>query len=90
MTTYSLYEAKARFSEVIRLVRQGRTVTVTYRGEPVARIQPVQTGSSEIEERIRRFEDTGVLQSGSDTVAPLERIARRSGALDRFLAEREE
>ena len=90
MTTYSLYEAKARFSEVIRLVRQGRTVTVTYRGEPVARIQPVQTGSSEIEERIRRFEDAGVLQSGSATVAPLERIARRSGALDRFLAEREE
>ncbi len=90
MTTYSLYEAKARFSEVIRLVRQGRTVTVTYRGEPVARIQPVQTGSSEIEERIRRFEDAGVLQSGSDTAAPLERIARRSGALDRFLAEREE
>ncbi len=90
MTTYSLYEAKARFSEVIRLVRTGRTVTVTYRGKPVARIQPVQTESSEIEERIRRFEDAGVLQAGSDAVAPLERIARRSGALDRFLAEREE
>lgn len=90
MTTYSLYEAKARFSEVIRLVRQGRTVTVTYRGEPVARIQPVEDGSSEFEERLRRFEDAGVLQAPGKPVVPLERVARRPGALDRFLAEREE
>ena len=90
MTTYSLYEAKARFSEVIRLVRQGRTVTVTYRGEPVARIQPVKDGSSELEERLQRFEDAGVLHSPDEPAAPLERVARRPGALGRFLAEREE
>jgi prevent-host-death family protein len=90
MVTYSLYEAKARFSEVIRLVRQGRTVTVTYRGEPVARIQPVGSESSEFEERVRRFEDAGVLKPPRDTSAPLERVARRTGALGRFLAEREE
>jgi len=90
MTTYSLYEAKARFSEVIRLVRQGRTVTVTYRGEPVARIQPIQGESSELEERLRRFEDAGVLRSPDARAVPLERVARRPGALRRFLAEREE
>lgn len=90
MTTYSLYEAKARFSEVIRLVRQGRTITVTYRGEPVARIQPVQGESSELEERLSRFEDAGVLRSPETRAAPLERVARRPGALKRFLAEREE
>jgi prevent-host-death family protein len=90
MTTYSLYEAKARFSEVIRLVRQGRTVTVTYRGEPVARIQPVQGESSKLEERLRRFEDAGVLCPPDNVAVPLERVARRPGALGRFLAEREE
>ena len=90
MTTYSLYEAKARFSEVIRLVRQGSTVTVTYRGKPVARIQPLEGESSELEEHLRRFEDAGVLRAPSDPTAPLERIARRPGALGRFLAEREE
>ena len=90
MTTYSLYEAKARFSEVIRLVRQGRTVTVTYRGEPVARIRPVEGESSELEERLRRFEDAGVLRAPGDPAAPLERVARRPGALGRFLAERED
>lgn len=90
MATYSLYEAKARFSEVIRLVRQGRTVTVTYRGTPVARIQPVEGESTEIESRLRRFEDAGVLQAEGNSTGPLERIARKPGALARFLAEREE
>lgn len=89
MDTYSLYEAKARFSEVIRLVRRGRTVTITYRGEPVARVEPYRDQSSGIEARLRRLEDAGVLQSGGE-LAPLERIARRPGALARFLAERDE
>ena len=40
--TYSTYEAKARFSEVLRQVRAGTTVTVTYRGEPVAEIRPIE------------------------------------------------
>ena len=40
--TYSTYEAKARFSEVLRQVREGETVTVTYRGEPVAEIRLIQ------------------------------------------------
>ena len=40
--TYSTYEAKARFSEIIRHVREGRTVTVSYRGEPVAEVRSIQ------------------------------------------------
>jgi len=90
MNTYSLYEAKARFSEVIRLVRQGRTILVTYRGQPVARIQPIQRESSELEERLRRLEDRGVLQAPGEATTGLARIVRRPGALERFLAEREE
>ena len=39
---YSIYEAKARFSEVIRQVRDGKTVTVSHRGEPVAEIHPIR------------------------------------------------
>lgn len=38
---FSTCEAKARFSEVLRRVREGRTVTVTYHGEPVAEIRPL-------------------------------------------------
>ena len=42
---YSTYEAKARFSEVLRHVREGRTVTVSYRGEPVAEIRSIRAGA---------------------------------------------
>lgn len=34
--SFSLYDAKARFSEIVRMVREGTSVTVTVHGEPVA------------------------------------------------------
>ena len=39
--TYSAHEAKARFAEMLRHVREGETVTVSYRGEPVAEVRPL-------------------------------------------------
>ena len=49
---YSASEAKARFAEVIRQVREGKTVTVSYRGEPVAEIRPIQSEPATIEQRL--------------------------------------
>ncbi|MDE0405633.1 MAG: type II toxin-antitoxin system prevent-host-death family antitoxin [Nitrospira sp.] len=40
--TYSTCDAKARFSGVLRLVRDGKTVTVSYRGKPVAEIRAIR------------------------------------------------
>ena len=37
----SAADANRRFSELLRTVRQGRSVTVTSHGKPVARIVPV-------------------------------------------------
>ena len=45
METYSIHEAKARFSEIIRQVREGKTVAVSYRGKPVAEIRPIEEAS---------------------------------------------
>ena len=56
--TYSTYEAKARFSEVIRHVRDGKTVTVSYRGEPVAEIRPLERPTT-IEQRTQELERRG-------------------------------
>ena len=42
--TYSAHEAKARFAEMLRHVRDGETVTVSYRGEPVAEVRPLPEG----------------------------------------------
>ena len=46
--TFSTYDAKARFSEVLRRVREGRTVTVTYQGEPVAEIRPLDRSAARL------------------------------------------
>ena len=55
--TLSTYEAKARFSEVIRLVREGRTVHISYHGKPVAEIRPIQG------KRKRRWKSTSTIWS---------------------------
>ncbi len=87
--TYSLHAAKARFSEVIRQVREGATVTVSYRGEPVAEIRPLTDKRATIEERLQALERKGVLLPASGE-RHFEPVARRPGALARFLADRGE
>lgn len=87
--TYSLSEARARFSEIIRRVREGRTVTVTHRGEPVAEIRPVERGRERsLEERLEDLRRAGCLVPAANPRQPFRPVARRPGALDRFLAER--
>ena len=87
---YSVYEAKARFSEVIRQVREGRTVTVSYRGEPVAEISPVERQQEPtLDQRLRDLERQGALVRSRAKHA-LRPVERRDGALARFLAERHE
>ncbi len=85
---YSTYEAKARFSELLRQVRQGKTVTVTYRGEPVAEIRPIQRGPETVEERLAEYERRGILARPSERRQRLKAVERRAGALRRFLVER--
>ncbi|MEE9578720.1 MAG: type II toxin-antitoxin system prevent-host-death family antitoxin [Gemmatimonadota bacterium] len=90
MMIYSIYEAKAKFSELIRRVRQGSTVIVSHRGKPVAEIRPIKSADIGLGERIEQLERRGVLRRPNDPEAPLEAVARRPGALQRFLDERDE
>ena len=86
---YSTYEAKARFSEVLRRVREGDVVTVSYRGEPVAEIRPIPKGPTTIEERLDDLERRGVIVGNGGLRRPLTAVAERPGALKRFLSERD-
>jgi prevent-host-death family protein len=86
--TYSTYDAKAKFSEILRKVRTGKTVYISYRGEVVAEIKPTEKSDS-MEERIRRLEARGVITRRSDKRAPMKPIAKRPGAVKRFLEERD-
>ena len=88
---YSIYEAKTRFSEVIRQVRGGRTVTVSYRGEPVAEIRSIRRRHTPtFDERLSDLERNGSLVRSAISRRTFRPVERRPGALSRFLAERGE
>ena len=88
--TYSTYEAKARFSEVMRLVREGRTVHISYHGKPVAELRPIEGKKKTLEEHLDELERRGLVsppaKPGPFRPGP---VVRRPGALQRFLDERE-
>lgn len=86
---YSLYEAKAKLSALVRLVREGRTVVITLHGQPVAELRPVEQGELGLQGRLGRLADQGIVVRGAAGHARLEPVIRRPGALARFLAERD-
>ena len=86
---YSTYEAKARFSEVIRKVRAGQRVVIAYRGEEIAEIRPLENRGVGLEKTIPRLEEQGILGRPARSTGPLRALARKPGALKRFLASRE-
>jgi prevent-host-death family protein len=86
---FSTYEAKARFSEVIRRVRAGQRVVVTFHGQDVAEIRPIEKRSIDLGQRVLQLEERGVLVRAGGSRVPWTAVARRPGALKRFLAERD-
>jgi antitoxin (DNA-binding transcriptional repressor) of toxin-antitoxin stability system len=70
-------------------VRSGRSVTITYHGEPVAELRPIEPAAG-IEAHIERLAERGVVTARPDRRGTLEPVARRPGALRRFLEERDE
>ena len=86
--TYSTTEAKSRFSKVISHVREGKTIKITYRGEPVAEIRPIQNAAQPIEERLDELERRGVLERAKGPRTPMKVGKHIPGALQRFLDDR--
>lgn len=86
---YSTYEAKAKFSEVIRKVRAGQHIRIAYRGEEIAEIRPLDDGEAALEKSLRHLEEQGVLARPQKPVGSLRPLAKKPGALGRFLEERE-
>ena len=85
---YSTYEAKARFSEIMRQVREGKTVTVSYRGEPVAEIRSIQRDRETLEQRLDDLSRRGIIVPSGQPKAAIGVLERRPGALRRFLDDR--
>ena len=55
-------EAKARLSKLLRDVQRGQEWVITERGNPVARLSPISGRSLSLTERIRRLENTGLVE----------------------------
>ncbi len=86
---YSTYQAKAKFSEVLRMVRAGKRVVIAYRGEEIAEIRRVDKSSVRLEDALNRLEADGVLNRAREKRGRLAPLAKKSGALARFLESRE-
>lgn len=84
---YSIYEAKAHLSELLRNVKGGAEVTVTERGAPIAKVIPFPKKEA-LKERLIRLKNSSHLQPRyrqefSFSYPPV------PGGLQRFLKERE-
>lgn len=55
-------EAKTHLSKLLRDVQRGREWVITDHGKPVARLAPVSAGSLPLRERLRRLEDSGLVE----------------------------
>ena len=94
---YSIYDAKAKLSALVRQVREGASFVITVHGEPVAELRPIdkpeapqqkQTLEERIAELTARGEITPARMKPSDPRAfPIGK--RKPGALKRFLDDRE-
>jgi prevent-host-death family protein len=91
---YSLYEAKARLSSLVRQVREGRSVIITVHGVPAAELRPIDQEARPLtlDERLAELTARGAVvpsrrapgEAGAFPIGP-----REKGALKRFLEERD-
>jgi prevent-host-death family protein len=88
--SYSIYEAKAQLSAIVRRVREGHAVIVTVHGEPAAEIRPIAKPAESLAARFKTLEERGILVPQGPRTHRIPRLAQRPGALKRFLDERGE
>ena len=91
---YSLYEAKAQLSALVRQVREGRSIVITVHGEPAAELRPIPKAElrQTLDQRIETLKAQGIITPSSLSPASPEawpRGPRKRGALKRFLEERD-
>ncbi len=87
--TCSVYEAKTRFHEILRLVRMGQRFTVTYHGKPVAEIRPLPEQSRSLDALLTELSEAGILSERPSARIDLKPLERKPGALKRFLESRD-
>ena len=82
MDTVGAFEAKTKLSELLDLVERGSEITITRRGEPVARLVPISRSGDEkarVKALIEEIKETrkGLTLGGDITVKELIEEGRR-------------
>ena len=85
---YPVHEAKAKLSEILRRVKRGRSVSISERGREIAHVVPVSP-ATDLATRLAELERDGLIWSGRGSIKAISPLARRRGALGRFLESRE-
>ena len=71
--TVGVRELKARLSEYLRQVKQGRTVGITDHGKPVGRLVPV--GQS-LEKKLEAMRQAGQIEWSGKKLKPMKPVAK--------------
>jgi len=90
---YSLYEAKAKLSALVRQVREGRSVIITVHGQPAAELRPIDPSSRtpSLAERLAQLDGQGAIRRAPSAPGAPDAFVtgpRKAGALKRFLDDR--
>lgn len=85
---YSIYETKAKFSEILRIVKSGKEVIVNERGHSIARILPFKS-LDDLSQRWDWFCKAGQVIKFESGERDFTAKSESKGALGRFLEERE-
>lgn len=91
---YSIYDAKAKLSALVRQVREGRSFVITVHGQPVAELRPIEAKPNvpTLAERFEELTARGLITPSrlAPGESPVFAIGPPSpGALQRFLDERD-
>lgn len=85
---YSTYDAKAKFSELLRKVKKNKKIVITSRGIPIAELVPFSNDNETTLERLSRLEQQGIVDGDTRIRDPFEPLQKSAGALKRFLTSR--
>lgn len=85
---YSVQELESNLDEALDRVRAGEAVVVTDQGRQVAEIRPLSAQPASLDEGLRELQEMGVIGPLVKPEGTIEPLARRPGALARFLESR--
>jgi prevent-host-death family protein len=70
MATVGARELKTRLGKYLKAVREGATLLVTERGEPVAELRPAPASARDLSSRLARMATQGLLTPASGARLP--------------------